>query len=60
MELGEEIIYEKTKFTCIKCGYTTTHYQNYNRHLNSKLNPCKRYKNGIKATLPSVKINLSY
>lgn len=53
MEISKEIIYEKTKFTCIKCGYTTTHNQNYNRHLNSKLNPCKKYKNGIR-------INLSY
>jgi hypothetical protein len=53
MELGQEIIYEKPKFTCMKCGYTTTHNQNYYRHLNSKLNPCKKYKNGSK-------INLSY
>lgn len=53
MEISKEIIYEKTYFTCIKCGYTTTHQQNYNRHLNSKLNPCKKYKNGIR-------INLSY
>lgn len=53
MEISKEIIYEKTYFTCIKCGYTTNHQQNYNKHLNSKLNPCKKYKNGIR-------INLSY
>lgn len=51
MEISKEIIYEKTYFTCIKCGYTTTHQQNYNRHLNSKLNPCKKYKNGIRINL---------
>jgi hypothetical protein len=44
MDLGEEKIYQKTYFTCVTCGYITTHNQNYNRHLNSKLNPCKKYK----------------
>lgn len=41
--MNTERIYEKQVYNCNKCKYTTTHRQNYFKHINSKLNPCRKY-----------------
>jgi hypothetical protein len=38
-----EKIYQKNIYKCHKCNFTTTHLQKFNKHLNSKINPCKKY-----------------